>query len=189
MGENFDDSSPDAAAFVERLQSSLTLARKLLIAAQQRHEAYADQHRIEKSYSVGDQVLLKTKYLNIKHAETNRNLLPKWIGPFKIVQKVGPVSYELEMNLGWRVHPVFHVSLLEPYKSEGRVPPPPPPIEVEGALEYEVETIEKHRFSGTKRPKTSYLIAWKGYGPEHNSWEPEKNVVNALEKISEYWKK
>ena len=87
------------------------------------------------------------------------------------------------------MHPVFQVSLLEPYKSDGRIRPPPPPIELEGALEYEVEAIEKHRVKGRKRPKTSYLVAWKRYGPEHNSWEPEANVANAPEKIAEYWKR
>jgi len=93
------------------------------------------------------------------------------------------------MNPGWRVHPVFHVSLLESYKSDGRVRPPPPPIELEGALEYEVEAIIKHRVTGHKKPKTSYLVQWKGYGPEHNSWEPEANVANAPEKLAEYWKR
>ena len=58
------------------------LHSKSLIAAQQRQKAFADQHRSEKVFSVGDQVLVSTKYLNIKHAETNRKLLPKWIGPF-----------------------------------------------------------------------------------------------------------
>jgi hypothetical protein len=46
---------------------------------------------------------------------------------------------------------VFHVSLLEPYREDGRVQPPPPPIEMEGALEYEVESILEHRFRGTRR--------------------------------------
>jgi hypothetical protein len=131
---------------------------------------------------------MSTKYLNIKHGKTNRKLLPKWIGPFKVVSKVGPVSYRLEMNPGWRVHPAFHVSLLKLYKTDGRIRPPPPPIELEGALAYEVETILKHRTTGRKRPKTSYLIRWKGYGPEHNSWEPEVNVANASEKLAKYWK-
>jgi hypothetical protein len=67
------------------------------------------------------------------------------------------------MNPGWRVHPVFHVSLLEPYKSDGKIRPPPPSIMLEGALEYEVEAIEKHRTTGRKRPKTSYFMAWKGW--------------------------
>jgi hypothetical protein len=153
-----NDVYPGSAAFVERLQSTLTLARKLLIVAQQRQKAYADKHRIEKLYNIGKQVLMSTSYLNIKHGETNRKLLPKWNGPFKVVQKVGPVSYKLEINLGWRVHLVFHVSLLELYKVDGRIRPPPPPIELKGALEYEVEAIERHRCIGRKRPKNSYLV-------------------------------
>ena len=93
------------------------------------------------------------------------------------------------MNPGWRVHPVFHVSLLELYREDGRVQPPPPPIEMEGALEYEVESILEHRFRGTRNPKAHYKVAWKGYGIEHNSWEPESNVVNAPEVVADYWKR
>jgi hypothetical protein len=90
------------------------------------------------------------------------------------------------MNPGWRVHPVFQVSLLELYKTDGKIRHPPPPIELEGALEYEKETIPKHWTTGQKRPKTSYLIHWKGYGPKHNSWEAEANAANAPEKLAEY---
>ena len=111
--------NPASAAFVERLQSSLSFARKCLIAAQQRQKAFADKRRVEVIYKVGDKVLLSTKYLNLKHSETNRKLLPKWIGPFEVVQVVGPVAYKLKMNPGWRVHPVFHVSLLELYREDG----------------------------------------------------------------------
>jgi hypothetical protein len=102
---------------------------------------------------------------------------------------VGPVAYKLKMNPGWRVHPVFHVSLLEPYREDGRVQPPPHPIEMEGTIEYEVESILEHRFWGTRNPKAYYKVAWKGYGIEHNSWEPESNVVNAPEIVADYWKR
>jgi hypothetical protein len=106
----------------------------------------------------------------LKHAERSRKLMPRWVGPFKVLQKVGKMAYRLEMNPGWRIHPVFHVSLLEPYRSDGRVQPPPIPIELEGHLEYEAEFILDHRFSDKKRQKLPYLISWKGYGLEHNSW-------------------
>jgi hypothetical protein len=66
-------------------------------------------------------VLLSTKYLNLKHSKKSRKLLLKWIGPFEVVQVVGPVAYKLKSNLGWRVHPVFHDSLLEPCRESGRV--------------------------------------------------------------------
>jgi hypothetical protein len=180
---------PVSAAFVERLQSSLSFARKCLIAAQQRQKGLADKRRVDQVYKVGDKVLLSTKYLNLKHSESSRKLLPEWIGPFEVVQVVEPVACKLNMNPGWRVHPVFHVSLLEPYRKDGRVQPPPPPIEMEGALEYEVESILEHRFRGIKNPKAYYKVAWKGYGIEHNSWEPESNVVNAPEIVADYWRR
>jgi hypothetical protein len=95
----------------------------------------------------------------------------------------------MKTNPGWRVHPVFHILLLEPYKESGRVQPPPPPVEMEGALEYEVESILEHRFRVMKNPKAYYKVAWKGYGIEHNSWGPESNVVKAAEVVADYWKR
>jgi hypothetical protein len=188
VGEVVEVVHPASAAFVERLQSSLSFARKCLIAAQQRQKALADKRRVDQVYKVGDKVLLSTKYLNLKHSESSRKLLPKWIGPFEVVQVVGPVAYKLKMNPGWRVYPVFHMSLLEPYKEDGRVQPPPPPIEMEGALEYEMEPILEHRFR-LKNPKAYYKVAWKAYVIEHNSWEPESNFVNAPEIVADYWKR
>jgi hypothetical protein len=189
VGEVVENVHPASAAFVERLQSSLSFARKCLIAAQQSQKGLADKRRIDQEFKVADKVLLSTKYLNLKHSEKSRKLLPKWIGPFEVVQVVGPVAYKLKMNPGWRVHPVFHISLPEPYREDGRVQPPPPPIEMEGALEYEVKSILEHQFWGTRNPKAYYKVAWKGYGVEHNSWEPESNVVNAPEIVADYWKR
>jgi hypothetical protein len=189
VGEVVEVVNPTSAAFVERLQSSLSFARKCLIAAQQKQRALADKNRVEKTLKVGDKVLLSTKYLNLKHSKKSRKLLPKWIGPFEVVQVVGPVAYRLKIKPSWRVHPVFHVSLLEPYRESGRVQPPPPLVEMEGALEYEMESILEHRFRGIKNPKAYYKVAWKDYGIEHNSWGPESYVVNAPEVVADYWKR
>jgi hypothetical protein len=126
VGEVVEVVHPASAAFVERLQSFLSFARKCLIAAQQRQKALADKRRVDRVNEVGDTVLLSTKYLNLKHSKSSRKLLSKWIGPFEVVHVVGPVAYKLKMNPGWRVHHVFHVSLLELYGEDGRVQPPPP---------------------------------------------------------------
>jgi hypothetical protein len=159
VGDVVEVVHPASAAFVERLQSSLSFARKCLIAAQQRQKALADKRCIDQAYKVGDKVPLSMKYLNLKHSKKSRKLLPKRIGPFEVVQVVGPVAYKLKMNLGWRVHPVFHVLLLEPYREDGRVQPPPPPVEMEGALRYEVKSILEHRFRGIKNPKAYYKVS------------------------------
>ena len=60
---------------------------------------------------------------------------------------------------------------------------------MEGALEYEVESILDHRFRGTRNPIAYYKVAWKGYGIEHNTWEPESNVMNSPEVVADYWKR
>jgi chromobox protein 1 len=60
---------------------------------------------------------------------------------------------------------------------------------MEDALEYEVESIIEHRFWGIKNPKAYYKVAWKGFGIEQNFWEPESNVVNALDVVADYWKR
>jgi hypothetical protein len=75
MGEVLEVVNPSSAAFVERLQSSLSFARKCLIAAQQRQKAFANKNRVEKTLNVGDKVLLDTKYLNLKHSKKSRKLL------------------------------------------------------------------------------------------------------------------
>jgi hypothetical protein len=85
---------------------------------------------------------------------------------------------------------VFHVSLLDTYRSDGRYQPPPPPLEVDGALEYEVDRILAHRtIKASRRSQLEFLVAWQNYGPEHNSWEPERKLNNAKESIANYWRR
>ncbi|OCF75710.1 hypothetical protein I204_03002 [Kwoniella mangroviensis CBS 8886] len=54
--------------------------------------------------------------------------------------------------------------------------------------EYEVEAIVDHRQKkGKQAGKYEYLVSWKGYGPEHNTWEPEEHVSHASDVVSRYW--
>ena len=137
------------------------------------------------SFEKADEVLLSTKNITLKHPGT-RKLLPRWIGPFTILGRVGKVAYRLDLPEGMnRIHPVFHVSKLKPYKASGRVQPPPVPIEIEGELEYEVGRILDKRINKRSRRRDSveYLVKWLGYGHEHNSWEPAKAVANAQQLV------
>ena len=90
--------------------------------AQHRQKAYADKHRRDLELQVGDRVLLSTK--NMRRPGPGRCLLPRFIGPHKVVKRVGDVAYELEIPKSMRLHDVFHVSLLRPYRDDGRVQPP-----------------------------------------------------------------
>jgi hypothetical protein len=59
---------------------------------------------------------------------------------------------------------------------------------IEGEVEYVVEDILSHRVVGSgKRARKQYLVKWQGYGPEHNSWEPEAKLECCAEDLQEYW--
>ena len=82
--------------------------------------------------------------LNAKKIQTNRptkKLSPKLYGPFKVMEKRRNWAFKLEISPGWNIHPIFHVSLLEPYRQSnrpGREQPPREPEEIDGDLEWEV---------------------------------------------------
>ena len=93
---------------------------------------------------IGDLVMLNAK--NMRTKRPTKKLTPRLYGPFKVREKRGNRAYKLDIPPRWKIHPVFHVSLLEPYKVSdrpNREQPPREPEEVEGNREWEVEKILK----------------------------------------------
>ena len=83
-----------------------------------------------------------------------------------------------------RIHSVFHVSLLKPYRKNrfpSQVQPPPPPVEVDNDVEWEVEEILDSRI---RHGKIEYLVHWQGYGPHKCTWEPPTHLQNSAEAVT-----
>ena len=96
-----------------------------MLNAQQRQKHYYKRH-VRSVFEVGTQVLLATTNVHLRTTGT-RKLIPRWFGPFTITACLGPAAYRLELPYNMQqVHNVFHVSLVEQYKSDGRTQPPPP---------------------------------------------------------------
>ncbi|KAJ9533254.1 hypothetical protein QJQ45_018376 [Haematococcus lacustris] len=175
---------PSARKLSEWWQSNVKQARHFMEQAQQRQAYLANKGRRDVEFSPGQLVLLSTKNLRLKPGKAKK-LLPRFIGPFKVLEHVGPVAARLDLPPAMaRMHPVFHVALLRPYTSEH--PHLPPPVDwLDEAPLYEVEKLLAHR--GVRAGKArGYLVKWQGYDDSYNTWEPRNNLVNCQEVLTAY---
>ena len=109
------------------------------------------------------------------------------IGPYPVVRAFGSHAYEVKLLESIKVHPVFHVWLLEPDHNNplpGQIKPPPEPVEVDGEMEWFVDEVLDARIFGRWK-KLKYLIKWQGY-PDA-TWEPAEEV-DGLEAIELFHK-
>ena len=144
-----------------------------------------------RSYAPSEKVWLNNKYIKTKR---NRKLEIKFFGPFRVLHPVEKQAYKLELPKKWRIHDVFHVSLLEQDTTrKGRVHEENVE-ELDGdKSKYKVKAIrdsvvyaresESGHLSGLY-----YLVSWKGYPEEENTWEPTSAVQHLRKLISSFHK-
>ena len=137
-------------------------------------------------YQVGDQVWLDGR--NIKTYHPTAKLATKRHGPFPIQQVLSPISYQLTLPEQWKIHDVFHVDLLTPYREtefHGPNYAQPPPDLVGEEEQYKVEQVlDEHNHGHWK--KKQYLVKWKGYPDSDNQWLDAKDMDNTQELIAEF---
>src|SRR6202167_1221843 len=134
-------------------------------------------------YCVGDRVWLEAKNLSTTHPSAK--LAPRRYGPFLVTATISKTSFRLKLPSQWKIHNVFHASLLTPYretKEHGPNFPEPSPELIDGEPECEVEQIlgARHR-----RNQHQSLIRWKGFSEAHDSWEPAAHI-HADQLITEF---
>jgi hypothetical protein len=123
---------------------------------------------------------------NIKTARPSDKLDHKRLGPFPITDKVGRAAFRLQLPASMRIHPVFHVSLLEPVHLNdipGRVQDPAPPVVVDDHEEFEVEEVLDSR---VRYGKLQYLVHWKDWPISSRTWEPQANLANAPDLVDKF---
>ena len=180
-------SVPAAKALAQNFQSHHNDLIENIKSAQNQQARYYDAKHKRIEFVVGDKVWLFSK--NISTQRPSKKLDWKRLGPYSITERIGTQAYRLQLPESMKIHPVFHVSLLEPYKPStipNRIRPPPPPIVIESEPEYEVEDILDSKYI---RKRLFYFVKWKGYDPCHNSWEPVSFVKNSRRLIEAFHSK
>jgi hypothetical protein len=185
-------STPAAGVLLQRWEEALTLAKEHMEAAQLRQQHWANQRRRDFTFQVGDQVWLSTE--NLRRAMVGApKLLPRFEGPYRVIQVVSPTAYKLELPASRRIHPVFHIHLLQPYHDGAAVlpervpthPRPPPELQAdpEAEPEWDVESILRKKGHGAS---TRFLVKWKGYPIEEATWEPRDHLDKSQELVQEF---
>eukprot|EP00744_Colponema_vietnamica_P021790 GILI01031190.1.p1 GENE.GILI01031190.1~~GILI01031190.1.p1 ORF type:complete len:344 (+),score=93.40 GILI01031190.1:204-1235(+) len=115
------DAAPPAPAalpqdrFVQHMRALVSKAVDAITDAQDTFAAQANKHRREVHFKITDEVLLSTENLRLDNHGPAKKLQPKWLGPFKIKEKISDVNYRLDLPPTMKIHNVFHVNLLRPY--------------------------------------------------------------------------
>ncbi len=183
---------------VARLEASDAMAF-----AQMNSKYYYDRKHHPQFFRRGDFALLRLHrgYDIPATALTGRKYGLQFVGPFRILERIGRLAYLLDIPNTWRVYPVFTVAQLEPvpdpredpYASSRPVPRPdePPSVFVEGDTDdyksyYLDRILNKRVIKKGRGYATEYLVKWKGYGPEHDTWRNLKTLGDALDLVREY---
>ncbi|GKA54322.1 transposon ty3-G gag-pol polyprotein [Tanacetum coccineum] len=158
--------------------------RNNLLASQNRMKVNADRHRRELEFNVGDLVYIKLQPYRQSSVVSrySAKLAPRFFGPYKILNRVGPVAYRVELPPGSLIHDVFHVSLLRRFV--GTAPEviqvtQDEPVVSPTLMQPEEILEERVVRKGKYRPKTELLVKWKGRPREDATWETKWRFVRA----------
>ncbi|XP_018424228.1 PREDICTED: dynein beta chain, flagellar outer arm-like [Nanorana parkeri] len=166
---------PSLEDYLSTLQKTSGILRSNLEAAQEKQKRYYDTRRTAPpTYHVGDMVWLSARNLRLK--VPSRKLGRQFVGPFPIEKVINANAVRLTLPPDWKTHPSFHVSLLKPFRPNPfpeRRPPPAPPVDIQGEVEFKVERILDSRKRGSS---LQYLIRWRGYGAQDDSWGDSADV-------------
>jgi len=178
-----------AEKFIEKMKEIQEEAKAALGKAQADMKKYADKKRSDvEEYKVGDLVMLSTKDLKYQMVgRRTEKLTERFVSPYKVREIISLNAVKLELPSTVKIHPVVNVSRIQQYieQVEGQKKEQLALVIIEGEEEWEVERIlNKRRVRG----KDKYLVRWKGFTVESDTWEGRENLENAKEAIEEFEK-
>ena len=177
VGEN-QLSGPE---IVQETTDKIIQIHERLKTARDRQKSYADKRRRPLEFQVGDRVLLKVSpWKGVVRFGKKGKLSPRFVGPFTIVKRVGPVAYQLELPEEMKgIHDVFHVSNLRKSLADETLQMPLEDVVVDEKLRFVEQPmkIEDRQTRKLKRKEISLVkVKWNSRrGPEY-TWELESEM-------------
>ncbi|GJT77194.1 putative reverse transcriptase domain-containing protein [Tanacetum coccineum] len=163
---------------VQETTEKIVQIRERLKMARSRQKSYADKRRKPLEFQVGDRVLLKVSpWKGVVRFGKKGKLAPRYVGPFEIVECVGPVAYRLKLPQELScVHDTFHVSNLKKCLAEPDVQVPLDEIEIDENLRFVEEPIEivERDVKKLKRRRIPLVkVRWNSRQGAEYTWERE----------------
>ena len=155
-------------------EAAVKMLKFYLQRAQNRMKQQADKHRSDRQFSVGDLVYVKLQPYRQTTIATRKclKLSAKFFGPYKVLEKVGPVAYKLELPAGAKVHPVFHVSQLKKHVGvEGSQSHLPLLDDTGSIIKEPISIIDRRLVKRHGKAVTEVLVQWRNTFPEDSTWE------------------
>ncbi|WRX30253.1 Reverse transcriptase domain - like 10 [Theobroma cacao] len=168
---------------IELTNDKIKVIRERLKVAQDKQKSYADKRRKDLEFEIDDKVFLKVSpWKGVIRFAKRGKLNPRYIGPFRIIERIGPVAYRLELPPELdRIHNVFHVSMLKKYVPDPSHVLEAPPIELHDDLKFEVQPVSiLDRKDRVLRNKSISMVKvlWKSARMEEMTWEVEHQMRN-----------
>ncbi len=185
-----------AVDMVEQFEAERTRAKEALKLSQAYQRKYYDRGRLTSEFYEGGLVVLNPHSLEQLREVRGRGkkLLMKYDGPFEIIKKISPVTYQLRLPASYGTHPILNIAHLEKYDAS--------PLEFgerptknlnradfEQLPELEVEQIVAEKMfkaNGKHHRVTKYRVRWKGLPENEDEWKTKEELRNAPE-ILEAW--
>ena len=186
--------SRSANKLAKELRELMDICQQNLLHAQKVQKRAHNKSVNPQSYAPREKVWLNTKYIKIKQ---HQKLEAKFFCPFQILHPVRKQTYKLDLPTKWKIHDVFHVSLLEQNTTrKGQMnelfPKPEPEFDAGNNKKYEVEAIIDSAVYAKKAKKhlsgLYYLVLRKGYPEEESTCELSSAVIHLRKMISTFYK-
>ncbi|KAK8916912.1 hypothetical protein KSP39_PZI022412 [Platanthera zijinensis] len=168
---------------MDKMNDKLTLVRERLKIAQDRQQKYFNAKHRKVDFNVGDMVCLKIKpFKGVSRIRRLGKLSPRYVGPFVISEKIGPVAYRLVLSDALQnVHDVFHVSSLRKYIADPEKIVPSEHIQINSDLSSPTEPykiVDWQNKQLRNREVRFVKVWWKGHSIHEATWEKEEDMRN-----------